>query len=49
MRTWNDLFPFRDAGKVAICQYRIEFDSNNRVVNTRWDKPECEAFGEKGA
>ncbi|VWD36706.1 flagellar motor protein MotB [Burkholderia lata] len=49
VRTWNYLFQFRDAGKVATCQYQIPFDSDNRVVKTRWDKRECEAFGGKGA
>ncbi|RQS35466.1 hypothetical protein DIE03_06125 [Burkholderia sp. Bp8992] len=29
------------------CQ--MQFDSDNRVANTRWDKPGCEAFGGKGA
>lgn len=48
VRTWNYLFQFRDAGKVTTCQYQIRFDSNNRVVKTRWDKPECEVVGGKG-
>ncbi len=48
MRTWSYLFQFRDAGKVATGQYRIRFDLDNRVVKTRWDKPECETFGGKG-
>lgn len=47
--TWNYLFHFRDGGKVATCQYQVRFDSDNRIVKTRWNSAECEAFGKKGA
>ena len=42
---WNYIFDFRmQDGRVAQCQYQVQYDSHMRVKATYWRNPQCEQF-----